>query len=98
MKVNHIEVAMFYVANTPFNTIRENKIPAKNSEFYISVNLFQNNMRYILKLYANNQCTEELVGTHSLLFTFLNRFLKSFILIFRENATLKLKKRHSRLN
>ena len=35
MKVNLIEVAIFYVANMSFNTTRENDILAKNSEFTV---------------------------------------------------------------
>ena len=33
MKVNYVIVANFYVANMPFNTIRENEILAKISDF-----------------------------------------------------------------
>ena len=33
MKVNHVIVANFYVANMSLNAIRENKILAKISEF-----------------------------------------------------------------
>ena len=36
MKVNHVIVAIFYVANMSFNAIRENKILAKISEFTVS--------------------------------------------------------------
>ena len=37
MKVNHVIVAIFYVANMSFNAIRENKILAKISEFTVHV-------------------------------------------------------------
>ena len=33
MKVNHVRVANFYIANMSFNAIRENKILVKISEF-----------------------------------------------------------------
>ena len=52
-------------------------------------------MKYIIIMQANNQCTEELVGTHSLLFTFLNRFLKRHI---GKHATLKIEEINSHLN
>ena len=35
MKVNHVIVANFYVANMSFNAIRENKILAKTFEFTV---------------------------------------------------------------
>ena len=35
MKVNHVMIANFYVANMSFNAIRENKILAKISEFTV---------------------------------------------------------------
>ena len=35
MKVNHVKVANFYVANMSFNAICENKILAKISEFTV---------------------------------------------------------------
>ena len=35
MKVNHVIVANFYVANMSFNTFRENKILAKISKFIV---------------------------------------------------------------
>ena len=35
MKVNHVIVANFHVDNMSFNTIRENKIHAKISEFTV---------------------------------------------------------------
>ena len=35
MKVNHVIVAKFYVANMSFNAIRENKILAKIPEFTV---------------------------------------------------------------
>ena len=35
MKVNHVIVANFYVANMSFNAIRENKILAKIFEFTV---------------------------------------------------------------
>ena len=35
MKVNHVIVAIFYVANMSFNAIRENKILAKIFEFTV---------------------------------------------------------------
>ena len=35
IKVHHVIVANFYVANMAFNTIRKNKILAKNSEFTV---------------------------------------------------------------
>ena len=35
MKVNHVIVANFYVANMSFNTIPKNKIPAKTSKFTV---------------------------------------------------------------
>ena len=37
MKVNHVIVANFYVTNKSFNTIRENRILAKISEFTVGV-------------------------------------------------------------
>ena len=40
MKVNHVIVANFYVANMSFNTIREHKILAKISEFTVYATLF----------------------------------------------------------
>ena len=36
LMVNSAPVAIFYVANMPFNAIRENKIIAKISEFTVS--------------------------------------------------------------
>ena len=42
MKVNHAIVANFYVANMSFNTIRENKILAKISEFTVFARLIYN--------------------------------------------------------
>ena len=35
MKVNHVIVANFYIADMSFNTIRDNKIAAKISEFTV---------------------------------------------------------------
>ena len=37
MKVNHVIVANFYIANMSFNAIHENKIQAKISEFTVFV-------------------------------------------------------------
>ena len=37
MKVNHVQVANFKLANMSFNAIRENKILAKISEFTVHV-------------------------------------------------------------
>ena len=39
MKVNHVIVANFYVANMYLNAIRENKILANFSEFTIRITL-----------------------------------------------------------
>ena len=53
MKVNHVIIANFYVANMYFNAIRENKILAKISEFTVCLQLlierdglFQNLIRF----------------------------------------------------
>ena len=39
MKANHVIVANFYVTNMSFNTIRENEILAKISEFIVLVRI-----------------------------------------------------------
>ena len=45
MKVNHVMIGNFYVANMSFNAIRENKILAKISEFTVWHDLFKRRLQ-----------------------------------------------------
>ena len=67
MKVNHVMIANFYVANMSFNAIRENKILAKISEFTVTSNILMSvqHERYWLKVDIDHKYLSKVIALYN---------------------------------
>ena len=85
MKVNHVIVAIFYIANMSFNAIHENKFLTKNSEFTVYENklfevtsfwLVESSILYTLTHFSQERITSWQSQLYRVLF--LQKNQKSF--------------------